>query len=161
MIDGKAPIKVPVRDNNTATLVCPACGTIKHVAADQFRHGRHIITVRCRCQQTFSILLDFRRHYRKQTSLPGTYAFTHQGEISGGGLIHIHNISKGGVGFTISGLHRIECDQELLLEFQLNDKKKTVLKKLVLVKSVQQNAIGCQFKNNVEMDKALGFYLQS
>lgn len=153
-------VKVYVRDNNTATLICPACGAIKHTNTDAFRHSRHTITVRCRCREMFNILLDFRRHYRKQISLPGTYEITSQGGI-GGGIIHIRNISKGGLGFTVSGLHRIDKGQELLLEFQLNDKMKTVLKKMALVKSVQQNNIGCQFMENVEIDKALGFYLQS
>lgn len=153
-------IKAHVRENNTATLICPACGAIKHIAAEKFRFGRHTINVRCRCQQLFTVLLDFRRHYRKQTSLPGTYEIISEGGI-GGGIIHINNISRSGVGFTVSGLHRIEKDQELLVEFQLNDKRKTTLKKRVLVKSVRQNVIGCQFKDNAEMERALGFFLQN
>ena len=88
------------------------------------------MNVRCRCQHAFTVLLDFRRHYRKQTSLPGTYEIPSEGGV-GGGIIHINNISRGGVGFTVSGLHRIEKDQELQIEFQLNDKNKTVLKKQV------------------------------
>jgi len=152
--------KAHVRENNTATLICPACGAIKHIAAEKFRFGRHTINVRCRCQQLFTVLLDFRRHYRKQTSLPGTYEIISEGGI-GGGIIHINNISRSGVGFTVSGLHHIEKDQELLVEFQLNDKRKTTLKKRVQVKSVRQNVIGCQFKDNAEMERALGFFLQN
>ena len=155
-----AHIKVHVRDNNTATLICPACGAVKHFAADRYRHSRHTISVRCRCQQVFSLLLDFRRHYRKQTSLPGTYEILSEGGV-GGGIIHINDISRGGLGFTVSGLHRIEKDQELQVEFQLNDKKKTVLKRRMLVKSVQQNSVGCQFKDAAEMERALGFFLHS
>jgi hypothetical protein len=30
-----------------------------------------------------------------------------------------------------------------------------------VVKTVQHNSIGCEFRCNVEMDKALGFFLQS
>jgi hypothetical protein len=152
--------KVHVRENNTATLICPTCGAIKHIAAEKYRYGRHTMNVRCRCQQVFTLLLDFRRHYRKQTSLPGTYEIISEGGV-GGGIIHINNISRGGIGFSVSGLHRIEKDQELHVEFQLNDKKKTTLKKRVVVKSVQQNAIGCQFKDTIEMERALGFFLQS
>jgi uncharacterized C2H2 Zn-finger protein len=155
-----AHLKVHVRDNNTATLVCPACGAVKHFAADRYRHSRHVISVRCRCQNVFSLLLDFRRHYRKQTSLPGTYEILSEGGV-GGGIIHINDISRGGLGFTVSGLHRIESGQELQVEFQLNDKKKTVLKRRMLVKSVLQNNIGCQFKDAAEMERALGFFLQS
>lgn len=152
--------KVHVRANNSATLICPSCGAIKHIAAERFLHSRHTLSIRCRCQQVFTVLLDFRRHYRKQTSLPGTYEILSEGGV-GGGIIHINNISRGGVGFTVSGMHRIEKDQVLHLEFQLNDKKKTALKKRVQVKSVLQNAIGCQFMDADPMERALGFFLQS
>jgi hypothetical protein len=153
-------ITVHVRNNNTATLACPACGVIKHFSAAPYRLGRHTMVVRCRCQESFSVLLDFRRHYRKQTNLPGTYEITSEGGV-GGGIIQINNISRGGVGFTVSGLHRIEKDQEMRIEFQLNDKNKTVLNRQAVVRSVRQNAVGCEFKSNAEMDKALGFFLQN
>jgi len=152
-----ASIKVHVRDDLTATLVCPACGVIRQIAADRFRQSRHTVKVQCRCQQTFEVLFDFRHHYRKQVNLTGTYQIIG----GGGGIINLTNISRGGVGFTISGLHQIEKDQRLQIEFQLNDKKRTVLKKMVLVKSVQQNQIGCQFEDQAEMEKDLGFFLKS
>lgn len=152
-------LKAHVRTTGTATLICPACGAVRNVAADQFRHGRHSITVRCRCQHVYSILLDFRRHYRKKTNLPGTYEILSEGGV-GGGIIHVVNISRSGLGFTVSGLHRIEKDQLLLIEFQLNDKKQTILRKRAIVKSVNQNIIGCQFKDDTAMEKALGFFLQ-
>ena len=122
-----ADVKVYVRENNTATIVCPSCQTVKHFNADRYRQQRHSFSVRCRCQNVFSVLLDFRRSYRKQTSLHGTYEVLSEGGI-GGGIIHISNISRGGLGFTVSGLHRIEKGQLLNIEFQLNDKNKTVLK---------------------------------
>lgn len=152
-----ASLKVHVRDDLTATLVCPACGAIRQIAADSFRLGRHRVKVQCRCQQTFEVRFDFRRHYRKQVNLTGTYQIIG----GGGGLITLNNISRSGVGFTISGLHRIVKDQHLQIEFQLNDKKKTLLKKMVLVKSVHQNQIGCQFEDLTEMEKDLGFFLKS
>ncbi len=153
-------LKVHVRDNNTATLVCPACGLVRHVSAEKLLLARHTISIRCRCQHVFSVLFDFRRHFRKQTSLPGTYIVTSEGGL-GGGIIHINNISRGGLGFTVSGLHRIEMGQELMIEFQLNDRKRTQLKKQAIVKSVEQNTIGCQFKDRTELERDLGFFLQS
>lgn len=152
-----AIVKIHVRDDHTATLVCPACGSIRQIAADRFRQTRHTVKVQCRCQQTFEVLFDFRRHYRKQVNLTGTYQIVG----GGGGLITLNNVSRSGVGFTVSGLHRIEKGQRLQIEFNLNDKKKTFLKKLALVKSVRQNQIGCQFEDQAEMERDLGFFLQS
>lgn len=151
---------VHVRNDNTATLTCPACGFIKQFSAEPYLLRQHTIAVRCHCQESFSVLLNFRRHYRKQTNLSGIYEIASDGG-SGGGIIQIANISRSGVGFTVSGLHRIKKGQQIRIEFQLNDKNKTVLKKQAVVKSVRQNAVGCEFINNVEMDKALGFFLQS
>ena len=153
-------LTVHVRSDSTATLACPACGSIKQFSAEPFRLKRHMMTVRCRCQESFPILLNFRRHYRKQTNLPGTYEISSAGGV-GGGIIQISNISRGGVGFTVSGLHRIEKDQQLRIEFQLTDKNKTVITRQVVVKSVRHNVVGCEFKNTAEMDKALGFFLQT
>ncbi|WP_028319088.1 PilZ domain-containing protein [Desulfobulbus elongatus] len=150
------PLMVHVRGDNRATLTCPACGCVKHFSAEPYRHGRHTMTVRCSCRETFPILLNFRRHFRKPTDLPGTYTVIG----GGGGIIQVNNLSRSGAGFTVSGVHRIEKGQEILIEFQLNDKKKTVLKKQAVVRSVRQNAIGCEFKDTGEMDKALGFFLQ-
>jgi hypothetical protein len=152
-------ITVNVRANDTATIACPACETIKHISTQQFRYARHTITVRCQCQHSFTVLLNFRRFYRKQTSLTGTYAPTGKGG-AGGGFIHVNNLSRNGIGFTVSGMHQIEKGQEIQLEFQLNDKKKTTLKKRAVVRSVRQNAIGCEFLGSGELDKDLGFFLQ-
>lgn len=153
-------LKAHVRANGTATLICPACSAVRNIAAKQFRDKQHLITVRCRCQHVYSILLDFRRHYRKKTDLPGTYEILSERGVSGG-IIHIINISRSGLGFTVSGLHRIEKDQLLLIEFQLNDKKQNIIKKRATVKSVRQNSIGCQFVEDAAMEKTLGFFLRT
>lgn len=153
-------IKAHVRDNKMATVVCPACGVAKNVSVEKLLHARHTVKIRCRCQHVFSVLFDFRTHYRKQTSLPGTYVTT-KPPGAGGGIIHINNISRGGLGFTVSGIHQFETGQELLIEFQLNDRKKTQLKKQAIVKSVQQNTVGCQFSDKTVLERDLGFYLQS
>ena len=150
-------VKTYVRNDDTATLICPACKTVKHIAAGDFRQGKHTITVHCICQQTFNVLFDFRQYYRKQVNLPGTYEIISEGR-SGGGIIQINNISRSGLRFTVSGLHRIEEGQKLRVEFQLNDKKKTPLKREILVKTVRQNTIGCRLIDHLE-EKELGFFL--
>ncbi len=147
-----------VRNDDTATLICPACKTVKHIAVGKFRQGKHTITVRCICKHTFSVLFDFRQYYRKQVNLPGTYEIISEGGI-GGGIIQINNISRSGLRFTVSGLHRIEEGQKLQVEFQLNDKKKTLLKRELIVRTVRQNTIGCRLTNHLE-EKELGFFLQ-
>jgi len=153
-------LTVHVRADNSATLTCPECGLVKHFSAAPYYSMRHMMTVRCSCKASFPILLNFRRNFRKQTNLPGTYQIISPGSV-GGGIMQVTNISRGGAGFTVSGVHNLAKDQEILIEFQLNDKKQTILKKQAVVRSVRQNVIGCEFRGSDELDKALGFFLQS
>ncbi|MBP7518080.1 MAG: PilZ domain-containing protein, partial [Desulfobulbus sp.] len=120
---------------------------------------RHTLAIRCRCGHVYSVLLDFRRHFRNPTSLAGTYV-SRDPAGPGGGVIRILNISRSGVGFTVSGRHRILPGQELQIEFQLTDRNRTVIKKQAVVRTVQENTVGCEFLCAGELDKALGFFLQ-
>ncbi len=148
-----------VRANNTATIVCPACGARKNINTLQLKGKRHTVKVRCRCNVVFDIQIDFRHSYRKPISLPGTYTILRDGQ--GGGVIHIRNISTGGIGFTVSGIHQLKKGQVLGIEFQLNDKNQTTIRKKTVIVSVNKNQIGCRFSASEETGKALGFFLQS
>jgi len=154
-----AEVKTFVRNNNTATVICPACNRAKHISAEPYRHKKHAIRVRCACGEVFTLRLDFRRHYRKLTNLPGTYAIITP-DTPGGGLIHIRNISRSGIGFTVSGRHNLKKGLRIILTFKLNDRKQTNLRKEAIVRSVKGNYIGCEFPPNDPVEKALGFYLQ-
>ena len=153
------PLTIHIRDINAATLVCPACGLVRQIAVAKFRNDRHTLAIRCRCGHVYSVLLDFRRHFRKPTSLAGTYV-SRDPAGPGGGVIRILHISRSGVGFTVSGRHRILPGQELQIEFQLTDRNRTVIKKQAVVRTVQENTVGCEFLCAGELDKALGFFLQ-
>ncbi len=152
-------VRAFVCGDNTATIICPACNKAKTVSAEPYRNTKSVIKVRCTCGEVFALRLDFREHYRKETNLPGTYSITTPGKV-GGGVIHIHNISREGIGFTVTGLHHLEKGLELILDFQLDDKKKTKLRKEAVVCLVEKDYIGCKFVSTAAEEKALGFYLR-
>jgi len=78
----------------------------------------------------------------------------------GGGQMQVNNISRSGVAFSISGPHSITVGQKALLNFKLDNKKQTELTKKVIVKNILENNIGCEFLNQGQIGKDLGFYLQ-
>ncbi len=147
-----------VDTNGTAVLKCPSCGKIKNLQADQFRGRQHTLKVRCACGYAWSLLLDFRRHYRKETELSGTYAL--ETPAIGGGRLTVMNISRSGVGFNAIGMHAIKIGHKAHLQFTLDDKKQTIIKKRVIIKAVQGSYIGCEFIEDRAFEKDLGFYLQ-
>ena len=151
-------IKAFVRPDNTVTIICPVCKTTKQVSAAPYLDKKHFIKIRCACDAIFTVQFDFRRHYRKQISLRGTYRLLDP-PGTGGGVIHIRNISRSGIGFTVSGLHNMQKKQTIQLEFRLNDKNLTKLTKQATIQTVNNNFIGCRFVEQYLIEKALRFYL--
>lgn len=152
-------VKVFVRPDNSATIICPACNAARSASVGRYRHAKHSLKIRCQCNAVFKVQLDFRRFYRKQTSLSGTYKVINP-PGGGGGIIHIRNISHNGLGFLVSGIHHMQVGQTIQLEFRLNDKHQSRLNKQAKIRLIDKNYIGCQFINNNVVEKALGFYLR-
>jgi len=148
-----------VKTNDTASIRCPECALVKNIAVGKFRNNRHTLKTRCSCGNTFLVALDFRKHYRKPTNITGMYSLV--GSSSrGGGQMQVNNISRSGLAFSISGHHSIQIGQQALLNFKLDNKKQTELTKKVIVKNIRDNNIGCEFLNQGQIGKDLGFYLQ-
>lgn len=164
MIPGAISEKKPVRSEKvfvskgTATISCPNCGKTKRIPVDRYSGRKHTIKARCNCDTAFLASLEFRKHYRKSTELKGIYRITSEG--GGGGSASIHNVSRRGLGFTVSGMHNLKIGQKALIDFVLDNHKSTRLSKEIEIRSVTDNYIGCQFVSHQVFEKDLGFYLQ-
>lgn len=137
------------------------------------------MTARCTCGHCFPVSLDFRKHYRKQTTLPGTYetqgsefndkcwkptkltgVYTMQAPATGSGHALITNLSCGGLQFTTTNSrHAIEVGQQARITFNLDDKKHSEINKRIIIQSVTGNIIGCRFAQNEPLEQGLRFYL--
>ncbi len=152
-------VKTYVRQDNTATIICPACNKAKNVSIKASLRDKHRLKVRCGCGEIFLVQLDFRKHYRKDVNLVGTYLTTRP-PGNGGGTVQITNLSFEGIGFEVPGPHRLQPGQQLEIEFRLDDRQHSLLKKEAIVRLVEGHYIGCQFINQQAIEKALGFYLK-
>lgn len=148
--------KVFVSNDGTATISCPHCGITKQIPVERYRNKKHTVKIRCGCSESFIVQLEFRRNWRKRTELLGTYSI----KSGGGGSATIINLSKNGVGFSVSGLHRIQAGQKGSIDFVLDNRKSTRISKEIVIRSVDGNRIGCEFVANQPFEKDLGFYLQ-
>jgi predicted RNA-binding Zn-ribbon protein involved in translation (DUF1610 family) len=150
--------KIYVSDDGRATITCPNCGLTRQARVDQYRGRKHTIKINCSCGNSFPVHLEFRRVYRKQTDLKGTYRILSSG--GGGGQVAIRDLSRNGIGFTVSGIHSIKIGQRALIDFTLDNRKRSRLQKEVIIRSIDSNLIGCEFNNQQAFEKDLGFYLQ-
>ncbi|MFW2365456.1 MAG: PilZ domain-containing protein, partial [Desulforhopalus sp.] len=76
-----------------------------------------------------------------------------------GGNITILNLSRSGARFQMPAGHTMEVGHKGVLVFTLDDRKKTALKKQVVIRTVKGNIVGCEFIEDRAFQKELGFYL--
>lgn len=145
--------------DGNAVVKCPNCKAVKNFAVDKFRDSKHTLNVKCGCQQTFPVNLDFRKFFRKQTKLTGDYLLLPK-KIHHGRMMVV-NISKVGLGLQILGNHELLVGQELQVSFTLDDDGGSLLVRKVVIRLISENYLGCEFVDDVSHDKVLGFYLMT
>ena len=73
--------------------------------------------------------------------------------------MNITNLSQGGLQYSIAGVNRLEPGYVLILNFQLDNKQQTPIKKHAMVRSINNNVIGCEFFEQENVNRPLAFYL--
>ena len=159
--------KVFVSQDNTATLICPSCGKFKTVDVAKYvnRAEPVKIKVRCSCGHEFSIFLERRQQFRKETSIDGFYTCSsrhtapYTGHISG--KMTVVDISRTGLRLKLNTMPRFTVGDRLQIEFQLNDPHASVIRKEVIVRHLKGYFVGTEYTSPLNFDSALGFYLRS
>lgn len=152
--------KTYVRPDNTAVLTCVHCGLQKIIPTKTFKGYKHKLKVKCNCNRTFMVILEFRSRLRKRTYLRGSYINHSQGNIEG--LLIVLDISVTGLAFSSLDIRKFKVGDELSLEFRLDDEHGTEIKKEVIVKDLRQKTVGCEYENpETTFGGALGNYVMS
>ena len=151
------PQKAFVREDGTTVLKCPFCRHARTVSVEKIKDKKKVIKVKCSCQKSYSVSLELRKMYRKDTNLKGSYVNLSQKNESG--IMIVKDVSMGGIGFQAVGGNHIKNEDELEVTFTLDDTHSSVIKKHVVVRIVRDQFVGCEYLHAQEYDKALGFYL--
>ena len=153
--------KVFITPNQTAVFTCPMCENSKTADVSKFvkLEKKVKIKVKCACDHTFSSLLERRKHYRKEINLIGSFVLFVSGKPASRGNITVRDLSLTGLKFEVFGNHNLSVGDVLEIEFQLDDVKKTPIKKKVVVRNIKNAYIGTMFLETKIEDTTLGFYL--
>ena len=156
--------KVFIPDNNIVTIECPSCKISKQVNVSKYiKHETQVrFNVKCSCGNTFPFLLERREFYRKGTSLKGTFVYSPKIGKKEKGSMTVLDISRGGIRFKTRAATTVKKGDSIEVEFNLDNQKKSLIKKLVTVRNVKDciiNAQFCFFDSNNPGDKDIGFYL--
>ena len=156
-----------VQKTKRVTLSCPECLLAHDIMVDKYMGRQHFLTVNCPCGFIYGVNLNFRKHYRKDTSIGGFFSgddTRKSGFIDSDATVPINcrikNISMGGLGFTTLDRMRVQLGDKLRVKFTLDKVPPETVEKDVIVRSIRDNYIGCEFADATGFtDRTLGFYL--
>jgi hypothetical protein len=150
--------KVYVDENNRALIVCPKCGFERNVDATSLKTTTNIVTVKCKCRDTFQFTLEYRKHHRKEVMLSGEYIAQKSRER---GEVIIRELSLTGIRFESMRPHQISAGDMLEMKFILDNPMKSEISKLAKVIWVKDRVVGANFSETELYAQALGFYLRT
>ena len=152
--------KTYVRPDNTAVINCPHCGFQKAVPVVNYKGSKSSLKIKCSCKKVFTVNLEFRKRVRKRTNLRGTY--TNHSKNKRGKIV-IRNVSVDGLEFASMDVSQFKIEDELTIEFTLDDAQRSEVTKDVIVRDVRERTVGCEFERSGDLafDGPLGFYIMS
>ena len=153
--------KVYITRKQTAAFICPMCQISKTVDASKFVKLDKMskINVKCPCGHTFTSFLERRKHYRKETNLAGSFIRFVAGKPADKGNMIVRNLSSTGMKLEVHENFDFSKGDVLEIEFQLDDVKRTLIKRKVVIRNIKNSYLGTEFFQTEIEDKALGFYL--
>lgn len=147
-----------VSRENKANFTCPKCTKTKTVDVSRLvmENKKLNIRVRCACGHVYPLLLDRRRFYRKMTRLPGIFKLDQNMKEF---PMTVSNLSRFGVEFKSSESGNLKIGDLIEVEFRLDDKSRSMIRKKVIIKKLVGTSVGAEFCHPDDYDKVLGFYL--
>lgn len=100
------------------TIQCLACRRVSTIFSSDIKFKQHVIDVVCPCSHSFVVNLEYRKSYRKQLDIVGSYRKIHD-PIERVKPCVVKNISSGGIGLTIQNDNTIKIDDELIVSFRI------------------------------------------
>lgn len=161
------PVNVYIHAGRGATIACPACGTMGDFPPEQVAGLNGPRAVRCPCGTDFVAFFERRRYFRKPTKIYGRWKT--DGRVAPQPML-VKDVSRGGLCFEVlaedMGPLKGSCDLKpadaVLVEFRLDDDKRSLIRGEVVVRSVSGARIGAEFERlDPQSKKDLGFYFMS
>ena len=111
------------------------------------------------------IKIELRREHRKKVNLEGVFMRGPGDRIAiksdDWGSILITNLSRHGIGFNVFDKQDFRVNDRFRVKFALDNTARSVIQKAVVVRSVAEEAIGCEFAGKDPCDVTLGFYMMT
>lgn len=143
---------------DTARFTCPECNQEKTMQLSEYnlKKYRTHVNCTCRCGCTYGVILEKSPDSAQKTSLKGR--FVSRGVHRCSGTMKIEKLNSKGIMLRTNLEQDILPGLKLFLEFTLDDKKKSIIKKEVVVRAKKGKYLSAEFTTEEHYD-SLGPYL--
>ncbi len=133
--------KVLMNEKNMATFICPKCNKVKAANVSKYKDIETAVKIKCSCPcgHSYSVILERRKHNRKQLNLIGNYVSL---KDNNRGTMIVVDLSRTGLGIELSVEQKLDIGEKLFLEFRLDDKQNSKIEREVDVRSIKGTLVG-------------------
>lgn len=150
--------KVYVDANGLVTFICLDCGEVQKRQAQEYMGAKAPVKVQCKCGNSYDVEIEFRGLYRKEIGLDGIYL--NVSNPNNWGKMIVKNLSMQGCKFETLTANLLNPDEEIKIEFYLNNTKNSQIRKRAIIRYVNKRHVGCEFEAFPgALDPDLGYYL--
>lgn len=152
-------VEVFVHKKLVVSFACPQCNLEKSIEVERIKDVSHWkVNATCRrCAHKFRVSFNFRKYYRKETSLHGL-VFASFETLDPIAEVRVIDVSLTGVGFESEGWVP-QVGDDVVIRFLLDDDDNSEIEKGITIESVRGRKIGAAFADTKGFDKALGKYI--
>jgi hypothetical protein len=151
-----AKIIVP-NEQGMIYLLCPFCNANTLESAKLFPIHKPI-SINCSCGKSYELVIEYRKAFRKKTSLPTIYWKIDPPDVFHNGTIS--DLTLEGCNLFVSDKHTLQQGNHIKLLFKLDNSNRTKIEKEAIIRRINENYMGCQFVGKAAFDPELGFYVQ-
>jgi len=147
--------RIFLTQSSNAVVLCPECGKSKSMDFAKFIEMDRVIKLKvtCKCSHVFPVILERRRHVRKEVSLQGDLIFDDKNYA-----ISIMDISRMGLKLRTKEVLDLHPDDKVVVEFILDDAGGSKISKGAIIRKIYQEYIGAEFLSQSHYDQ-FGKYL--
>ena len=151
MAPEKPSIKEYLDEENRVIFACPACNKKKamRISTEKEIRPTPFLCCRCICGHPFNVILERRKHPRKQVNFPGRYMSLLRDQH---GDVTILDISRAGLQLEFKMPLILEKGTLIFVEFELDDKHRSLIQREVEICSVNGKRMGGNFTSEEQQD---------
>ncbi len=150
-----------VNKNSQLAIQCLACKKSRTLPIEILKEKQHTIKVKCPCNNTFMVDIEFRKHYRKKVNFIGGYRLSNA-PVGDTKDCTVTDLSLGGLSIKIINDETIKEFDELIVIFSQDDQSNNEIERKIKVLHVgQEKKVGGEFmeSENNGKDNEFSFYL--